>query len=104
MTQLITEHQCFGQQALVLHLFEQQFQCSAELICHAPGRVNLIGDHTDYNDGFVMPLATEGAVWMAVRPIKERSVRLYSIDFDEQTELGLDNLRASRHVHPLCGA
>ena len=45
------------QKGFVQALFEQQFKCSAELVCHAPGRVNLIGDHTDYNDCFGFPAA-----------------------------------------------
>ena len=42
------EQQAFAQQLLVEKLFVAQFQSAVELVCHAPGRVNLIGDHTDY--------------------------------------------------------
>jgi galactokinase len=45
--------------------------------------VNLIGDHTDYNDGFVLPMAIDRAVWIAFRPRGDRRVLLHSLDFDE---------------------
>jgi galactokinase len=45
------------QKVFVQNLFEQQFKHPTEIVCHAPGRVNLIGDHTDYNNGFVLPAA-----------------------------------------------
>jgi galactokinase len=52
--------------------------------------VNLIGEHTDYNDGFVMPLATEGAIYLAIAPLEEPLVRVDSIDFDERCEFSLN--------------
>ena len=52
-------------------------------VVRAPGRVNLIGEHTDYNDGFVLPLAIERAVWLAVRPRSDSEVRVRSMDFAE---------------------
>ena len=48
--------------------FARAFQGQAGWIVRAPGRVNLIGEHTDYNDGFVLPMAIDRAVWIALRP------------------------------------
>ena len=59
----------------------------------APGRVNLIGEHTDYNDGFVMPMAIEFDVRIALRPRSDRRVTLCSSNFDQQVTFGLDDLR-----------
>lgn len=47
------------QTEIIGHIFKQQFEIEPEVICYAPGRVNLLGDHTDYNDGFVLPAAID---------------------------------------------
>ncbi|MBC8098803.1 MAG: galactokinase, partial [Armatimonadetes bacterium] len=62
------------------------------IIVRAPGRVNLIGEHTDYNDGFVFPLAIDRAVYMALRPRTDRLIRLRLLDFDTQVEFDLKHL------------
>ncbi|MEN6405388.1 MAG: galactokinase [Thermoguttaceae bacterium] len=60
-------------------------------IVRAPGRVNLIGEHTDYNDGFVLPMAIDRAAWIALRPRNDRRVIVHSIDFDQTGEFSLDH-------------
>ncbi|HEV2800778.1 MAG TPA: galactokinase [Pyrinomonadaceae bacterium] len=57
----------------------------------APGRVNLIGEHTDYNDGFVLPMAIDRETCVAAAPRADRRVRVYSLNVDEHAEFDLDN-------------
>ena len=72
--------------------FGARFGESPQWIIRAPGRVNLIGEHTDYNDGFVLPLAINRAVWIALRPRRDRKVVVYSADYEQQGEFDLDRL------------
>ncbi len=60
-------------------------------VSRAPGRVNLIGEHTDYNDGFVMPAALEFATLTAASPRRDRRLRVYSMTMDETREFDLDS-------------
>jgi galactokinase len=57
----------------------------------APGRVNLIGEHTDYNDGFVLPMAIDRETCVAAAPRTDRRVRVYSLNLDEHAEFDLDS-------------
>ena len=72
--------------------FAECFGQPPSLIVRAPGRVNLIGEHTDYNDGFVLPMAIGRAVWIALRPRNDRIVSVHSIDYDETGEFSLDRI------------
>lgn len=64
------------------------------IIVRAPGRINLLGEHTDYNDGFVLPAAINFAAHVAVSPRNDDRIVLYSVEFNEQVETGLHSLKA----------
>ncbi|RYY41958.1 MAG: galactokinase, partial [Chitinophagaceae bacterium] len=49
----------------------------------SPGRINLIGEHIDYNDGYVLPAAIDKGVYFAIAPNDTRQINFYAADFDE---------------------
>ena len=75
---------------LLIETFHAQFSRPPTLIARAPGRVNLIGEHTDYNDGFVLPIAIDREINLVAAPGGARRVRLYSVRFDQRSEFDLD--------------
>ena len=58
----------------------------------APGRVNLIGEHTDYNDGYVLPVAIDRHIVVAAKRRTDRLVRLHAVDLDDSVEFSLDDI------------
>lgn len=68
-------------------------------IFRAPGRVNLIGEHTDYNDGFVMPAAIDLYTWVAASARNDRIVQVQSNQFAETVDLSLDALAGPPRKH-----
>src|ERR1700678_3862523 len=72
--------------------FERLYGAGDTLTVRSPGRVNLIGEHTDYNNGFVLPAAIDKAIYMVVRPRSDQRIRLYSYDLDQSFESVLGQL------------
>jgi galactokinase len=70
--------------------FHQRFGGPGKIF-RAPGRVNLIGEHTDYNQGFVLPAAIDLSCWVAVSSRNDSKLVIYSENFDEQIEVALNN-------------
>jgi galactokinase len=82
----------------VLSQFMEKWGAGA-LIFRAPGRVNLIGEHTDYNEGFVMPAAINFYTWIAAAPRKDHVLEVYSDRFHESVALQLDALDGPPRRH-----
>lgn len=71
-------------------LLEERFGPGKEAItARAPGRVNLIGEHTDYNGGYVLPFAIDRETVVTMRPCSDRVIRVYAAAFDETIEMSL---------------
>lgn len=73
----------------VAQSFQDHFGERGKLF-RAPGRVNLIGEHTDYNEGFVLPAAIDLSCWVAASPRADRTLKIHSENFEEQVEVSLD--------------
>ena len=81
-----------GRAARVGAAFAERFGGEPSTWCRAPGRVDLMGSHTDYNLGFVLTLPIGRDTWIAARPRRDRSVRVHSLNLDEDCVLQLDDL------------
>ncbi|HEX8267489.1 MAG TPA: galactokinase [Pyrinomonadaceae bacterium] len=68
----------------------EQFYGRKPRLFRAPGRVNLIGEHTDYNGGFVLPMAIEKETYVAAAERKDRLIRVHSVNLGESSEFDLD--------------
>jgi len=73
--------------------FERYFGHPPSFVVRAPGRVNLIGEHTDYNDGFVLPIAVDRAVWIALGPTFTQKVILHSLELKRSAEFSLEKIK-----------
>ncbi len=75
----------------ILEAFFAAYGTPPSFVVRSPGRVNLIGEHTDYNDGFVLPMAIDRAIWLALRPRQDGQVHIRSLDFDQRGQFDLDS-------------
>ena len=78
--------------ARVAGAFAARFSGDPSAWCRAPGRVDLMGSHTDYNLGLVLTLPVERDTWIAVRPRRDRAIHLHSVNLDEDSVLDLEAL------------
>ncbi len=75
-----------------VQLFRQQFQRAWEVMSRAPGRVNLIGEHTDYNDGFVLPAAIDRTITVVAAKREDSLIRAHSVEFAQGSSFRLDQI------------
>ena len=72
--------------------FQQIFGKTPSFVVRAPGRINLIGEHTDYNHGFVLPAAIDKAIYFAIAPRTDHTCKVYAADLNDTFEFSLDAL------------
>lgn len=77
----------------VINKFGELFGNSPALIVRSPGRVNIIGEHLDYNDGFVLPAAIDKAIYVSVSKNADNNIHLYSVDFKEVYEVAVSDIK-----------
>jgi len=77
----------------VVAAFDHCFHGEPSFVVRSPGRVNLIGEHTDYNDGFVLPMAIDRAIWLALRPREDGLVHAQSLEQSLPCEFALEDLK-----------
>src|SRR6185312_5703793 len=88
-------------ETMQIESFQQEFQNiygRRPEIYRAPGRVNLIGEHTDYNEGFVMPAAINFFTWLAISPRSDSTVNIRSRAFTEPVTIVLNGDLRPRHA------
>src|ERR1035437_3914639 len=75
----------------VKNIFKEKFDSEPHLY-FSPGRINFIGEHVDYNDGFVMPAAINKGICYAVAPNRSTLLNFYSIDFEEDLSVEIQSI------------
>ena len=93
-------------QSVVRNKFKSEFGTEGFLY-FSPGRVNLIGEHTDYNGGCVLPGAIDKGMLAEIKPNGKNVVRAYSIDLNDYAEFGLEEADApsqswARYIFGVC--
>lgn len=79
--------------------FRRRFGGEPTVVVRSPGRVNLIGEHTDYNDGFVFPVAINRAIWVAAAPRPDRRAVIHALDLDDVADFDLGQVARKRVGH-----
>ncbi len=78
--------------------FQQRFGAPPAFLARAPGRVNLLGEHVDYNDGFVLPAAIDRTTWVAFRPSANAFSTIVALDLADETAFDLAGIEAKKNT------
>jgi galactokinase len=78
----------------------QPYISEQTIIVRSPGRINLIGEHTDYNEGYVLPAAIDKAAYLALTPREDDQINLYSIDLEDQHTTNIHDFERTEQSWP----
>ncbi|HEY0609000.1 MAG TPA: galactokinase family protein, partial [Chitinophaga sp.] len=81
--------------AAALQAFCKENFSTEPLLVRAAGRINLIGEHTDYNNGFVLPAAIDKAIYLGITKRNDRQLQFHALNLDDHYSGSLDSLQAS---------
>ncbi|MEP6673933.1 MAG: galactokinase family protein, partial [Ferruginibacter sp.] len=79
----------------ITHIFKEHFSTEPS-VYFSPGRINLIGEHIDYNDGFVLPAAIDKGVYYAVAANQTNVANFYAADFNELFSISIDEVKKEK--------
>src|SRR6476659_7354902 len=77
------------------NIFEEE-----AMVVRSPGRVNIIGEHTDYNNGFVLPAAIDKAIYIAISKRDDDEIHMHAVDFKEDFSCTLSTVAPSNQYWP----
>ncbi len=80
-------------------IFRKKFN-EQPLLIRSPGRVNLIGEHTDYNKGYVLPAAIDKSIYFAIAPRKDRQCIVVAMDMNDEYEFSIDDIQVTKKGWP----
>ena len=79
----------------VVKIFKEKFE-QEPLVVRSPGRVNIIGEHTDYNEGFVLPASIDKAIYVAIAKRDDDIINLFAVDFNESYQTRLSEVQPTK--------
>lgn len=80
----------------MIELHQKEFGAPPAVIAEAPGVLNLMGEHTDYNEGYILQMALDRAMRVAVSPRRDNSLRFFAADYNERKRTTIPNLKYKR--------
>ena len=78
----------------------QELFAQEPIIVRSPGRINLIGEHTDYNSGFVLPAAINKAIYLGIQKRNDGLIKMHSLDFQDDFECDIETIKSSGKLWP----
>jgi galactokinase len=83
---------------IISNTFKEIFLAEPALVVCSPGRINIIGEHTDYNEGFVLPASINKAIYVAIGQRNDDEVHLYATEFKEHFSIALHNIHKTENA------
>lgn len=96
---MLMDHPASDYPQKIQQKFDTLFNQKAEII-RSPGRINLIGEHTDYNMGFVLPAAISKAIYLGIGKRDDKQIRLHSLDYNDDCQSDIGSLSRSGKLWP----